>query len=487
MNFPKQLSIIALILLAHSPITLSAATSADLGEPFTPITTSLHQLKRITAQLREQLIETKSRLETIKKSLHTIDPRDGRKAEEEAEEENANNGGAEERKASAGEDSFENLEPVFVITNADDNSYQQYKLKEGIEIARLQELSNTLCPQLGSVTEEFINFCADNLIDHKYLELQACPCSGFLMEERILLTLMQASDIVTKFPNKSMNLVHVSIGAGELLQTYMLVKVLDMLGYKQLTIYAIDPGLLDGLREKFNAATEPLAINAQLLPYNLSHSYLEAVKSGKAKPFHSIDLIDVGLYISEIHKDTVVDAEEAKRFTHIRIHTYRFPIGSIIYLPPEDPTAQLFTITRDKYIRKITNDLKIPDVSKETARANAPIALNEAIKIIRNLIERGFTQKEILIEEIFKKQDDIMKLLFHKEKPEWITAHPQAWFHINASNSPHIAMSLLVKQAAAVDNPVLYDGNYNLITRYHGEIDPMIMLERERQSWDEEL
>jgi hypothetical protein len=80
----------------------------------------------------------------------------------------------------------------------------------------------------------------DIVVNEKYGDLGWCDCSEARAEKRILLIVQMVDDIILHHPDKQQEITLVSLGSGDLLQEYLLVKALIKAGYNKLVFNIID-------------------------------------------------------------------------------------------------------------------------------------------------------------------------------------------------------------------------------------------------------
>ena len=338
-------------------------------------------------------------------------------------------------------------------------------------------------------SSEFLNyFSKENVLEtnigFECKGLASCACSNFIRESRQAFALLQAKEISENFPVKNFEdkpLVHVSLAAGGLLQTYMLVWLLCKKGYKHIVVYAIDP--LDTVKklESFKDIVKKYSkqgVKIDIFHYDYTWQYVKDVKEGKASAAHSFDLVDA----AETHKTPA-----GKIFTlgnkngstgAFNLINYVFPghidcyhafvfyfrnsaLLSLHFLPrspyyiidEEKKIGGIYAIF-DDFAKNVFNLAGLKqNLQKNIIKDASDILMfikNNAEKINKHISEN----KEGMVSEYAKNNDQDDYFVFHLEMDHHIRAD-----FIN-----------LVDNARAVENPIIYEGQNNKIVRHKGTV-----------------
>ena len=132
---------------------------------------------------------------------------------------------------------------------------------------------------------------AGNFISPSLPSLSMCSCTS--VELRILTILGQLDEIVVLHPNKMAKLVYTAFAEEGLLQTFLFALSLEELGYQDLSLNIIAPGLTDtqAYSEKLRQL-QKIPIISRINKYSSGSDYIRAVAEGASERSHSFDMID---------------------------------------------------------------------------------------------------------------------------------------------------------------------------------------------------
>ncbi len=303
-----------------------------------------------------------------------------------------------------------------------------------------------------------------------YKDLSMCACGSFEVPERIMISLMQADKIAGRYRNKDEEIVHVSLGAGALLQGYMLVDALLACGYNKITFCAIDPITNTTADQDRNPITafsdlvkeEHKDAKVVLKHYNYMHNYLDAVQTGMGKKAQSFDLIDIGGHVVQdafvfYHNGNIIVKEEfvETQGDLEKLNTRNYFVIKIasaakfhIFLLHKDPWIQV--------IQRGTRDDKPKNKTAWDNMYNKLLPLNNYLAP-KKLLENIFAAKDKFALRDESQLGNWWKSKTLKEKDEWR-------FLVECYSHAYLDFARLIDTAKKDHEPIIFEGDNNLIT-----------------------
>ncbi len=294
----------------------------------------------------------------------------------------------------------------------------------------------------------------------KTYTLEMCAgksCFGFA--ERILITLLQANEILRQHKNKTDLFVHTTLGAGKLLQVYMLVYLLRKLGYTNIHVNAIDEvspseELRPGLKNSFDIVVreDGLGPGIKLVYYRDIGEYLKKRKQNDddAPEGHSFDMIDIAggiLRGPTLTNSDSLNKDDAPYYTFISVkgqYGGTAPVFEIFLLPGSTYVCR----SQDTYNAKLEWKGVLP--ANSVRKQNGAPVNNEHVTSLVSFAKVLMEKKDVssIVNHIFSNENELVGHINSTKSTLNVELHNVAWFDF----------SRLIDQSKAVENPIVFDG-----------------------------
>jgi hypothetical protein len=310
-----------------------------------------------------------------------------------------------------------------------------------------------------------------------------CPMAS--KENRLLLLLCQLNDILGKYSDKTKQFVHTALADGGLRQTCLLVKSLQIMGYKNILINIIDP-IIDDYPINTNDESQITMHGKDKIPelnkifkafttfvhYKHAHEYIAAVKEKKALKSHSFDMVDIGSIDHDPYSEyNYILSHEPNNLGEYSVITW--PEGSrLIYIFASYHTPPKVVILLEKRFKKGSGTPTQQEKLTNTLNCINQLITNIKIKISDPKANRAslFTW----IKENATARKEIFGIYWKDQYKDETTLNEKInKIQYSLCQSAPFDFEELIDKTSEPD-PIIYEGDFGEIRRSYNKYVPFI-------------